>query len=158
MPKWYSWTILIIDCTFTKCRLIYTGGDIGWHNTKFIDCQLVFNAHADRTITILKHFGLLPAEYSKTGPAKIPQSSSDIYHVNMKDAMRLQGAFKAWKGKPGRRDELLIECAKLAQAEAGMLFVSVMDKGDFLSLAASQKNRLKNPVFGGFEICVRALA
>ena len=42
----------------------------------------------------------------------------------------------------GRRDEVGI----------------VMDKCDVLSLAQSQEERLKSPVYGGFETCVRALA
>jgi hypothetical protein len=83
---------------------------------------------------------------------------SDVDHIHMKDAMRLEGAFKGWKGKESARDELLIECAKLAWSESGMLIVSEMDKNDFLTLAPSQRKRLKNPTYGGFETCIRALA
>ncbi|MGC2694485.1 MAG: hypothetical protein WA738_01715, partial [Candidatus Angelobacter sp.] len=69
-----------------------------------------------------------------------------------------EGAFRHWKGKERKRDELLIECAKLAQSEAARLFVSVMEKHDFLSLAQTQQERFKNPVYGGFETCVKVLA
>src|SRR5437588_7221421 len=75
---------------------------------------------------------------------------SDVGHIQMADAMRMEGAFKGWNGKESMRDELLVECAKLAQSESARLIVSVMDKNDFLSLAQTQKERLKNPVYGGF--------
>ncbi len=83
---------------------------------------------------------------------------SDVDHVHMRDAMRMEGAFRAWKGKEARRDELLIECAKLAHSQSARLIVSEMDKADFRKLAPSEQRRLKNPAYGGFEACIRALA
>jgi len=83
---------------------------------------------------------------------------SDVDHIHMKDAMHFNGAFRGWGNRESRRDEILIECAKVAFENSAMLIVSEMEKKAFHSLAETQRKRLKNPVYGGFEGCVRALA
>jgi hypothetical protein len=81
---------------------------------------------------------------------------SDFTHIHMTDAMRLAGPFKGCRDTT--RDEVLVECAKLAQAKSAMLVSSSMDKRDFLVLTNEQRSRFKNPAYGGFETCVRILA
>ena len=82
---------------------------------------------------------------------------SDVDHIHMRDAMRCEGAFRGWKDKEDARDELLIEAARLIQSESAMLVVSDMDKQDFRSLPRDQQKKLKNPTYGGFEICIRGV-
>jgi hypothetical protein len=81
---------------------------------------------------------------------------SDVDHIHMRDAMRLEGEFEGYDET--RRDEILIECAKVAQSSSAMIVVSEMDKNDFLGLAQEEQQRLNNPTYGGFEACVRSLA
>src|SRR5258708_179697 len=67
---------------------------------------------------------------------------SSVDHIHMRDAMRLQGAFKG--RTEADRDEVLVECARVARAESGMLIVSAMGKGEFLSLSPKRQRGLKD--------------
>lgn len=81
-----------------------------------------------------------------------------VKHIHMRDAMWCRGEFNNWNDRGKDRDELLIECAKLTQRSVAMLIASPMSKADFRSLSTTEQQRLKNPVYGGFEGCVRVLA
>jgi len=48
-----------INCIFTECKIVYGGGDVMWENTQFVNCQLVFDAAAQRTVAYLTNLGLL---------------------------------------------------------------------------------------------------
>ncbi len=48
-----------LNCIFTECKIVYGGGDVMWENTQFINCQLVFDGAAQRTIAYLTNLGLM---------------------------------------------------------------------------------------------------
>jgi len=48
-----------VRCVMTECKLIYSGGDVMWENTQFVNCQLTFDGPAQRTIAYLQNFGLM---------------------------------------------------------------------------------------------------
>jgi len=83
---------------------------------------------------------------------------SDIDHIHMKDAMHFNGAFRGWKEKASQRDEILIECAKVAHRSSALQVVSELDSPVFRRLDTALRKRLKDPVYSGFEGCVRVLA
>lgn len=80
---------------------------------------------------------------------------TDVTHVSMKDAMRLETPFRGWSET--RRDELLVECAKLIKSRSGMTFVSEISKIEFATLPENLRRKLKDPIYGGFEVCMRSL-
>ena len=49
-----------VNCRFTKCTLVYMGGEYGWIDTQFVDCKIALQGSADRTAGFLKHFGWSP--------------------------------------------------------------------------------------------------
>jgi hypothetical protein len=55
-----------INCRFTDCKLVYSGGDYGWTDTTFENCQVTLAGAAQRTATLLGSFGAL-------GPGGAPQ-------------------------------------------------------------------------------------
>jgi hypothetical protein len=81
---------------------------------------------------------------------------SRIYSLHMKDAMRLGGDFRGWN-EPGR-DNLLRGLATLAAQSRPMpmLVAAPMSTKEFRALPQADQERLKNPVYCGFEGCVRA--
>ena len=48
-----------IRCKIIECRIIYCGGDFGWRDTQFQDCQIQFDGVAGRVVKFLQNFGLL---------------------------------------------------------------------------------------------------
>jgi hypothetical protein len=48
-----------INCHFTNCRLVYTGGDYAWTDTTFEGCQVALAGAAQRTANLLGTFGAL---------------------------------------------------------------------------------------------------
>ena len=62
-----SGTVIQLDghhfekCTVTTCVLVYAGGDFSWTNSRVVRCQLRFVGAAQRTVTLLRHFGLAQA-------------------------------------------------------------------------------------------------
>jgi hypothetical protein len=48
-----------LNCIFTECKIVYGGGDVMWENTQFVNCQLVFDGAAQRTIAYLTNLGLM---------------------------------------------------------------------------------------------------
>lgn len=50
------------NCQFTNCVLVFTGGDYGWSDTKFNNCNISFQGPAARAIEFAKHFGIVSSE------------------------------------------------------------------------------------------------
>jgi hypothetical protein len=66
------------NCKYTKCTLIYAGGDSGWTRTQFVDCKLTFSGPASRTINILKSFNMLPQGGKLSQGPRTPPSSQSV--------------------------------------------------------------------------------
>ena len=72
-----SGTVVLVDgkffigCKFTGCRLLYCGGDFGWQNTQFQDCNMQFEGTAAKVVKFLQYFELLPG-----GPIQHPPTST----------------------------------------------------------------------------------
>lgn len=54
------------NCVFTNCTLVYSGGDYGWVNTKFIECKVSFFGPAVRVLEVAGYFGMLKKEDKKS--------------------------------------------------------------------------------------------
>lgn len=68
---------LFINCDYTKCPMIYCGGDFAWRNTKFVDCQISLEGAALRTATFLRHFKLFRTDaLEKPAPPPSPSTKS----------------------------------------------------------------------------------
>ena len=66
---------IFINCAFTRCQMVYSGGDFAWANTIFKDCRVTLEGPAKRTAEFLNHFNLFRAEaFGKAAPP--PSSSS----------------------------------------------------------------------------------
>jgi hypothetical protein len=63
-----------LNCVFTECKIVYGGGDVMWENTQFMNCQLVFDGAAQRTIAYLTNLGLMKPPAGM--PAPMPSSTS----------------------------------------------------------------------------------
>jgi hypothetical protein len=59
------------NCRFTRCTLIYAGGDFSWSNTTFENCQLQFAGAAGRTMRFLGMFGLIKPGAALSAPGGI---------------------------------------------------------------------------------------
>jgi hypothetical protein len=60
-----------VDCTFTNCQILYSGGDYSWTRTNFVNCQIGLQGHAARTAALLQSFGWKPLQPG-TAPAPPP--------------------------------------------------------------------------------------
>ena len=49
------------NCRYTKCTLIYEGGEWAQTNTTFDQCNLSFSGAAARTMNVMAQFGMLRA-------------------------------------------------------------------------------------------------
>jgi len=49
-----------VNCRYKNCTVIYSGGDYGWTNTTFENCQMTLAGAAQRTAALLGNFGLIP--------------------------------------------------------------------------------------------------
>ncbi len=68
---------LFLNCVFTKCQVIYSGGDFGWRNTSFNDCQLNLEGPAQRTANLLQSFKLLNMDaFKKPTPPASPSTGT----------------------------------------------------------------------------------
>ncbi len=78
-----------------------------------------------------------------------------IESLHMKDAMRLGNEFAGWDET--KRDTLLRVLAALAAQcrPVPMLVAAPMSTKEFRALPQADQKRLKNPVYCGFEGCVR---
>jgi hypothetical protein len=50
-----------INCIFTRCTLLYSGGELNWYDTQWINCTFNFGGCAARTAELLHRFGQSPA-------------------------------------------------------------------------------------------------
>ena len=48
-----------VNCKFTKCSLIYAGGDFGWQGAEFIERRISLRGPEDRTIKFLENVGMM---------------------------------------------------------------------------------------------------
>ncbi|MBZ5497650.1 MAG: hypothetical protein LAP85_14705 [Acidobacteriia bacterium] len=63
------------NCHYKSCILIYGGGDFGWADCRFENCQLRFEGTAARTVAFLKHFNLITGIQTPSAPpAKTTQT------------------------------------------------------------------------------------
>jgi hypothetical protein len=46
-----------LNCQFTRCVLVYSGGDCEWIDTSFPDCELKLIGPALRALGVLQSFG-----------------------------------------------------------------------------------------------------
>ena len=64
-----------VNCRFTNCALLYSGGDFAWTNTQFENCNLQLSGAATRTVTFLTQLGIkeLPQNANQPqGPTNRP--------------------------------------------------------------------------------------
>jgi len=47
------------NCRYTKCTLIFEGGEYAETNTTFDQCNLSFNGAAARTMSVMARFGMI---------------------------------------------------------------------------------------------------
>jgi hypothetical protein len=47
-----------VNCRFKNCVLVYSGGDYGWTETSFENCQVTLSGPAERTAGFLGRFGI----------------------------------------------------------------------------------------------------
>jgi len=67
---------MFINCTYTKCQIIFSGDDFAWRNTTFQDCQMTLEGPSLRTANLLGQFGLLRPNAKQT-PVVPPTSSTE---------------------------------------------------------------------------------
>jgi hypothetical protein len=64
-----------IDCVYDQCTLVFSGGDVSWFNSTFNNCKMQFSGAADRTVNLMRQFGMLKEEtFSK--PSAPPTKSA----------------------------------------------------------------------------------
>jgi len=49
-----------LQCVLTNCTIIYCGGDFGWRDTQFQNCQIQLQGTAAKVVEFLRYFGMLP--------------------------------------------------------------------------------------------------
>jgi len=54
-----------LNCAYTRCTLIFSGGDFSYLNTTFTDCKINFEGPAQRTVQFLQRFNLLSPHFGK---------------------------------------------------------------------------------------------
>ena len=85
-------------------------------------------------------------------------ASAGVRYVTMKEAMHLRGEFQGWSGKRlAERDDILETLALLLMDRSVLHQVATMDTANFQSLSQSQKARLKDPTYAGFEVLLRSI-
>jgi hypothetical protein len=48
-----------VNCRYKNCTVLYGGGDFGWTNTYFENCQINLSGPAQKTANLLTFFGVL---------------------------------------------------------------------------------------------------
>jgi hypothetical protein len=80
--------------------------------------------------------------------------SVHVEYIGMGEAMSCTKQFKCWRDREDERDELLIHLAGVAQKYACAFFGTPITSEFFNSLPDSERRRLRNPVYMGFESCL----
>lgn len=58
-----------VQCTFTNCEIVYTGGDFAWVNSRFDHCKITITGNASKTLAFMHQVGILqPPTQVLTGP------------------------------------------------------------------------------------------
>ncbi len=57
-----------VNCRYSSCVVIYGGGEFGWVNTTFENCQITLSGPAQKTAAFLGFFGLVPPSGGKLPP------------------------------------------------------------------------------------------
>lgn len=58
-----------VNCRYKNCMVLYSGGDFGWNNTTFENCQLTLAGSAQKTANLLTFFGVIkPPTSGGNGP------------------------------------------------------------------------------------------
>ena len=65
-----------VNCKYKNCTVLYGGGDFGWTNTTFENCQVSLSGSAQKTANFLTFFGALKPPSKAGGPG--PQESGPI--------------------------------------------------------------------------------
>ena len=60
-----------VKCRFTKCNLMFSGGDVALTDTVIENCQVQLAGPAQRTASFLAMMGVLPSP-NGTLPVKVP--------------------------------------------------------------------------------------
>lgn len=64
-----------VQCTFTKCEIVYTGGDFSWVNATFDDCKITITGNAAKTMAFAQQIGLLqPPPQILPGATQMPDA------------------------------------------------------------------------------------
>lgn len=85
----------------------------------------------------------------------IALGDSGIRCVKMSAAMAYKDDFYGWRERQTDRDDLLFKLATIIQDAPILKVTCPLLAGDFESLPESQRKKLKDPQYCGFEICVR---
>jgi hypothetical protein len=48
-----------VNCKYKNCIVLYGGGDFGWTNTTFENCQVTLSGSAQKTANLLTYFGVM---------------------------------------------------------------------------------------------------
>jgi hypothetical protein len=62
---------MFINCAYTNCKIVYSGGDYGWERTTFTNCEVSLAGAARRTMDLLTHFGIFKPQ---GGQQPLPQT------------------------------------------------------------------------------------
>lgn len=67
-----------LNCRFTRCNLVFSGGDCEWMESAFIDCEVTMIGPARRIVNILHSFGFAKdfgGDYSPGPASSMPAKS-----------------------------------------------------------------------------------
>lgn len=69
------------NCRYTKCTVIFEGGEYAETNTVFDQCQLSFDGAAARTMAVMARFGMIrPVAMPPPRPPASPSSPPGPVH------------------------------------------------------------------------------
>lgn len=66
-----------VNCTYTSCTLIYSGGEYAWVDTKFVNCKITLAGAAQRTAALLGNMGVIPPG-AVGGTPMLPKNPGNI--------------------------------------------------------------------------------
>ena len=61
-----------VNCHFTNCNLMYSGGEMLSKDSRFDNCPLQFSGAASRTVNLLTTFGVLKPGMPPPGAMPMP--------------------------------------------------------------------------------------
>ena len=57
-----------VNCHFTNCTVLYAGGDYGWTDSSFNNCQFRLEGAASRTAMLMGQLGIAPQKPGQVPP------------------------------------------------------------------------------------------